>query len=121
MKFKEGVELFKRSLSSSSLGGAIMIVVKPKTIEGMYAIANVYKSLGKELTVTSVCDGKHKAGSKHYEGYAFDCRTWKNSTGVQMSLREKEALANACRESLGEDWDVVVESTHLHIEYDPKG
>ena len=114
MKFKDGVELFYDYWDD----GGIPWGVKPETIRGMHIVANIYKSLGKELTVTSVCDGEHKNGSKHYQGLAFDCRTWRDSTGVQMTPKEKEVLAKYCRDALGDDWDVVIEKTHMHVEYD---
>lgn len=124
MRFKEGVELTRIDNGyNNSLGEFIYIGVQPVTVEGMFIVAEVYKSLGitgARATITSVCDGKHKEGSKHYEGLAFDCRTWKDSLGNQMSPKEKSVLAKYCSDALGDDWDVVIERTHLHCEYDPE-
>lgn len=70
--------------------------------------------LRPDLTVTSGCDGKHKKGSKHYEGNAVDIRTrgYTADQNVQFVADLKAAL--------GRDFDIVLESDHVHAEYDPK-
>lgn len=96
-------------------------VVTKRCIIAQSIVANIYERRGytRELnTVTSVMDGTHMRGSKHYDGDAFDQRTWKSVTGNQMSVAEKEDIAQEIRNILGPDWDVVVEKTHLHIEFD---
>lgn len=64
--------------------------------------------------ITSGMEGKHKVGSKHYKGHAFDFRTkhivWNQAVAVAKLLREK----------LGPDFDVILERDHLHVEWDPK-
>ena len=107
IKFKKGV----------SVDG-----VTKECISGMHVAAGVfYTCLRRDLVITSVCDGKHKKNSKHYDGDAFDMRTWIDETsGVQMSPDTKHDIAVKLAYALGEDWDVVVESTHVHIEHDPK-
>lgn len=67
-----------------------------------------------EPVITSGRDGKHKTGSLHYEGKAKDFRTNYLSPIAQAALR------NRVKALLGKDYDVVLEPTHLHIEYDPK-
>jgi len=53
-------------------------------------------------------------GSKHYEGMAVDLRTF------FFTREEVENVATDLHAELGEDYDVVVEPTHIHVEYDPK-
>lgn len=72
------------------------------------------------FTVTALNDGKHSDRSRHYLGCAVDLRTWADSSGQQLSTPIREALALSLRQRLGPDFDVVVESTHIHLEYDPK-
>lgn len=67
---------------------------------------------GKEMVVTSAREGVHKVGSKHYSGNAVDIRT------RELDSAMKERLAKALRAGLGFMYDVVVESTHIHVEYD---
>lgn len=107
MRFKEGVD------------------ISGITKECIRAIAmtenDLLDNFGYELTVTSVCDGKHMDGSKHYEGNAFDLRTWEfREPGVQLPMVEKEMIAASLSYALGADYDVIAESTHIHVEYDPK-
>jgi len=75
----------------------------------------------EDLTVTSIADGNHKMGSKHYDGDAFDVRTWDYTKplGTQLDMVEKLGIATELTARLGVNYDVVIESTHLHIEYDP--
>ena len=68
---------------------------------------------GREAIITSALDGVHGEGSLHYSGNAMDFRT-RDFTAYLKGLYRKET-ANA----LGPDFDVVLERTHLHIEYDP--
>jgi len=100
MKFKSGVQL--------SLG------IQPVTFDAIHQVAKIYERHGQELVVTSVLDGAHQRGSRHFLGLAFDARTRFFVPAEQLEVSE------ACKESLGPEYDVVLESNHLHIEYDPK-
>lgn len=64
--------------------------------------------------VTSAFDGKHMKDSLHYKGYALDFRTNSLSDGAAKAWSER------MRKALGPDYDVVLESNHLHVEYHPK-
>ena len=65
-------------------------------------------------TVTSGTDGKHKEGSLHYKGLAVDLRTRYFSNEIC------NMVANELRATLPDDFDVVLEATHIHLEYDKK-
>ena len=69
-----------------------------------------------EFVVTSAKDGKHSARSLHYAGLAVDIRIWalKKDTDKARCISELKA-------ALGTDYDVILESDHIHIEHDPKG
>ena len=107
--------------------GVVIDGIQQETISAMAIVHEEYQDFtynlfkgSRDLVVTSVTDGKHKEGSKHYTGHAFDMRTWTTDrSGIQWSNRRKELFARQLRKALGEDYDVVVEDTHLHIEYDP--
>lgn len=97
------------------------------------------REFGFEETVTSCRDGNHSANSLHYfRGYdprrwptdpngsqgAFDLRTWpKPWLPGQMLPAKKQRIAHALRYALDEEYpnefDVVIESDHLHVEHDP--
>jgi hypothetical protein len=79
----------------------------------MFADA-IWKEYGQELVVTSALDGVHSAGSLHYYGLALDFRIY------YFSPEEALAVSVELRECLGTDFDVVLHSTHIHVEYDPR-
>ena len=67
-----------------------------------------------DCVITSASDGKHGPNSLHYKGQALDLRTRHlNGQGLQ-------AVYHKLKESLGEQFDVVLESDHIHVEWDPK-
>ena len=69
-------------------------------------------SHGQEMWITSALDGEHMQGSKHYSGEAIDVRIW--------DLINKQDCCTKMREALGNNYDVVLESSHIHLEYDPE-
>lgn len=82
-------------------------------------VENAYKRRGIEAVITSASDGKHSALSKHYPENnasgmveALDFRTW--------HLTDPWSVRAEIATELGSDYDVVLESDHLHVEYDPK-
>lgn len=81
-----------------------------------------YKSVGSELIVTHLREGKHSATSLHYRGRAADCRTKHlDKTLVPRVLalwKDKLADGGKLYDLLWED--AGTENQHLHIEYDPK-
>lgn len=82
-------------------------VMRPEIDVAKRKLERLYSSEGKDLYITSIMEGTHSPGSLHHAGFAFDIR----SEGVSI---------DRIRSLLGDDYDVVVEKTHLHIEYDPK-
>lgn len=77
--------------------------------------ASIYAALGVPFVITSGTDGTHITGSLHYSGNAMDLRRWdldaKGKTGLAVSQLES---------ALGSNFDVVLESNHIHVEFDPK-
>jgi hypothetical protein len=69
---------------------------------------------GREAVITSAKDRSHSPNSLHYNGLAVDIRT----RGI--SDADQSMLLSYLIASLGRSWDVVLESSHIHIEYDPK-
>ena len=69
-----------------------------------------YGLYGEELVITSTYEGNHSAGSLHYSNDAFDVR------GVESS---NNRLVSELKIKLGNDYDVVLEASHIHVEYDP--
>lgn len=78
------------------------------------AADKIWDDLGEELVITAGLDGEHSAGSLHYYGRAVDMRT------RYFDEYDKEEAANLLRRDLGEDYDVIEHTTHIHVEFDPK-
>jgi hypothetical protein len=87
--------------------------VTPKNLTIMAAVANAAEEVGVALTVTSGTDGKHMTGSKHYIGGALDVRT------RGLTPEERRDVMSVVKRRLGKGYDVVLESDHLHVEWDP--
>lgn len=76
---------------------------------------SIYAQSGaEEFVLTSVNDSVHGKNSLHGSGDAFDCRIWVLEEDV------RQTVADEIGRSLGEDFDVILESDHIHIEYDPE-
>ncbi len=82
------------------------------------------KLRGNTLIITSISDGVHSRGSVHKAGLAFDVRFAGARRGAinetKNQFAQAKLWADRLRRQLGSDWDVVVESDHIHVEYDPK-
>jgi len=112
MKYKDGVYIEATAI----VNGRKKRLKFSREIETAMDVADALsKAIAKkEMVVTAGFDGKHMAGSKHYEGNAFDMRS---RIYTDYELR---TLLDNLRENLGTDYDVVDEVSHIHIEYDPK-
>lgn len=99
MKIKKGVRVFG---------------VRPEVVLALFICEGVYREFQRECVITSVIDGRHSRGSKHYSGNAVDIRT------RNLNPLDKEPVKDEIAARLGEDYDVVLERDHIHIEFDPK-
>lgn len=82
--------------------------VRPEIVLAIQTAATLWP----DLVVTSVTDGRHSLGSLHYVGAAFDIRT--------RDFADVEGAADDLRSCLTNEYDVVVEPTHMHVEFQPK-
>jgi hypothetical protein len=88
--------------------------IRPEIVLAALALERVFAQAGVDLTITACVDGKHSVGSLHYAGAAIDVRT---RDVPADKLPKLVAQIKAC---LGDDFDVLQEATHLHIEHQPK-
>ena len=87
--------------------------ITPELFLALLEADRLYKKAGaKEVVITSMNDSKHMKGSKHYCGNAADLRIW--------NVRSPEKVCRTLGVSLGDDYDVILEHNHIHLEYDPK-
>lgn len=77
-------------------------------VDGIYTKHDVL-----DCVITSGSDGKHSEHSLHHKGRALDFRT----RNIPSTLRK--TVEQEIGQALGDNYDVVLESTHLHVEYDP--
>lgn len=100
MKIKDGVKLDK---------------LTPQLVLAIAIAGQVYLDVvKKEMVITSISDGKHMKGSKHYIGNGVDTRI------RDLTPLEQANVLVGLKTSLGLNYDVVLEIDHFHIEYDPK-
>ena len=99
------------------------ITIKPgvsiKGLEVQAAIAflvacSIYRKYGYTCRLTSGTEGKHSPGSLHYVGLAIDLGI------LTIPKQMTETIYREITNSLGAEYDVVLESDHIHIEYQPK-
>lgn len=94
--------------------------LKPEIIIAWNIADQIYEQLDiPECVLTSGTDGVHKTGSLHYNGYAIDIRTRNFPNGGTNSALVY-LVCNELKNRLGSQYDIVKESHHIHIEFDPK-
>jgi hypothetical protein len=89
--------------------------IQPEILLGLVIADQVYIEVGQnDLVVTAITDGKHMRGSKHYIGQAVDLRI------SYFSAINTIKVAEEMKTRLGDDYDVVIEPDHIHLEFNPK-
>ena len=99
--------------------GVIFINPRPSILHAMEVVDIYWRHvLKRQAVITAGRDGVHSEGSLHYgtlediREAAFDVRT-RDLDGAQKAKARLDL-----KRLLGETFDVVLEDTHLHIEYD---
>jgi hypothetical protein len=97
-------------------GGKVAIQLVDDVILAQLQLLDIIHmgTVGREMIVTSAVDRSHSQKSLHYLGLAIDVRT------ADLSHQDADQLRENIAFRLGNSWDVVLESDHMHIEYDPK-
>ncbi len=88
--------------------------LKPEILLAILIADPMFEAHGVDCVITSLLEGAHKPGSFHYDGLAVDLRSRELTEGGKISV------VTALRNALGDQYDVVLESTHIHIEFDPR-
>ncbi len=94
--------------------GVKFVDLVPQMVLANTIISQVIGGHGYDVVITSGSDGQHKAESLHYSGRALDYRT------RNMDPADARVIATELSRALGENYDVVLEDDHIHVEYDPK-
>lgn len=77
----------------------------------MNYVEKVYERIQEDFVITSTYEGVHSPSSLHYAHRAYDCRLPRSNIDVIHHLLQR---------AIGNEYDVVKERDHFHIEYDPK-
>jgi len=97
------------------LPNVVLNKLQTPMVNALPVINAAFSKQGIDCTITCGNEGKHMKGSLHPAGLALDFRTRElPSYAVKKIVKEIDA-------ELGDYYDVVLESTHLHVEYDRKG
>ena len=97
--------------------GVILAGLDIKMRPALMAADYIWKLHDQELVVTAGLDGAHSAGSLHYYGLALDLRTrYFEDDGAEAAVELQYELDKLCRGG----YDVVLHSSHIHVEYDPE-
>ena len=84
--------------------------ISPVMVIPIIIAREIYSDVDSPLVITSITDGQHRIGSLHYVGDALDLR---------LPKTDPNRVIARLRDALGGDFDVVLETDHIHIEYDP--
>lgn len=102
-----------------------------KCRKSLFTVSEVYQSFGLEPVITSINDRDHGPGSLHYANDAYDLRVARrcallpgffddHSDNVIEWASIEFDIYQKIKAKLGPQFDVVKESDHIHVEYDPK-
>ena len=97
MKLKEGVIL-----------AGIQVQMNPVLVES----EGLWEEEGQEVVITAGLDGEHKKSTLHSLGYALDLRT------RYFPKENHQRIADELQRRLGDEYDVIVHDTHIHVEWD---
>ncbi len=100
--------------------GVRLLGLKPEILVGLQVAEGVYANHGWTLRLTSGREGQHTRASLHYAGQAVDVGfpPQLDATAIPRSLYP--ALIAELKAALEEQFDVVLETDHIHIEFQPK-
>lgn len=88
--------------------------IQPELLIALAVADGVYREItGAGCTVTSVRDGSHSVRGMHPAGLAADLRT------RDVPATERSTIQQHLAAALGDDYDVVLEADHIHLEFDP--
>lgn len=94
------------------LTGCRIFGIQNEVILGLMVVNDIFERVGIDLILTCVTDSKHSGTSLHYVGHAVDI-------GLPPADK-RDVVIQRMRENLGDDFDVILEENHIHMEYQPK-
>lgn len=99
----------KRGTQGASISG-----IRPESVIGMLVALSLFNELEQPFELSSGLEGKHGRNSLHFVGLAFDVTT----RGIDQ--RAHAEITKHLVDRLGDEFDVVYEQSHWHIEFQPE-
>lgn len=94
------------------LNGCRLLGMQPELLLGLIVANDVFERAQYDMTVTCISDSKHSNSSLHYVGFAADISL--------PPIDNPGIIIKRIKDHLGDDFDVVLENDHIHMEYQPK-
>ena len=88
--------------------------IRPEILVGMMVAKDVVDAHNIDCVITCGLDGKHMAHSKHITGFAIDLRS------REFTKEQIDDVLHLLKTNLGEEFDVLFEGNHFHVEFDPE-
>lgn len=86
----------------------------PQMTVAILVMNYLYSEIDAECIITSANDASHSRTSLHYAGCALDFRI------KHIKREQAQDIVIKANEALKQDYDVILESNHIHLEYQPK-
>jgi len=88
--------------------------LKPEILIALMIAQSVYQDYGAELVLTCGVEADHSPKSLHYVGLAIDI-------GISSLSRSSAVkISSDLSAKLSDQFDIVLENDHIHIEFQPK-
>ena len=94
--------------------GVTITGIRPEMLIGIMVAQQIYIDHGIDFVITSALDSTHSKTSLHYAGAAVDIRT------REMSQSAARLVCDSILVALPQDFDCVLESNHIHLEWQPR-
>ena len=93
--------------------GVRILGMKPEILFAVMIAEGVFAEYGAGCVITEGTEGKHSPHTHHRKGLAVGFRTRMIPAELHKELADKLAKA------LGDEFQVELHTTHIHVEYDP--
>ena len=95
--------------------------LRPEALLAVIVANDVCRDHSYDCQLSGGIEGIHSRTSLHYAGLAFDFTVGGIPNGA-IALVEYQRITNKLATALGPDYDVLLETTrlHIHVEYQPK-
>jgi hypothetical protein len=93
--------------------GVRILGMKTEILFACIIAEGIFAQYGVPCVITEGTEGKHTPHSHHKKGLAVGFRT----RMVPAELHEE--LAERLEKALGDEFQVILHTTHIHVEYDP--